>query len=130
MRMVLKFGGTSLSDMDKIRSAAAMAAELVRQGWQVVVVVSAQGHTTDRLLTQAAQASDAVPPREMDALLAAGEQMSAALMAMALKRWAAVPSALPAGRQVCVRRNAMGMPGSWVCAMTGSPGSCAPAGPW
>lgn len=85
MRMVLKFGGTSLSDSAKIRSAAATAAELVRQGWQVVVVVSAQGHTTDRLLTQAAQMTDAAPAREMDALLAAGEQMSAALMAMALE---------------------------------------------
>ncbi len=84
MRIVLKFGGTSLQDPDRLRTAADRAAQLHRRGHQVVVVVSAQGHTTDRL-TEAAQAVLPQPPRrELDAYLAAGEQLSAGLMAMAL----------------------------------------------
>ena len=82
MRMVLKFGGTSLMDPERVLRAAERAAEPARQGAQVVVVVSAQGHTTDKLAEQAS-----IWPgnaRERDALLAAGEQMSAGLMAMAL----------------------------------------------
>ena len=83
MRIVLKFGGTSLMDHEKVLRAAARAAELAQQGAQVVVVVSAWGHTTDALLQQAAPFPE--NRRERDALLAAGEQMSAALMAMALQ---------------------------------------------
>ena len=83
MRIVLKFGGTSLKDHEKVLRAAARAAELAQQGAQVVVVVSAWGHTTDALLQQAAPFPE--NRREGDALLAAGEQMSAALMAMALQ---------------------------------------------
>ena len=83
MRIVLKFGGTSLKDHEKVLRAAARAAELAQQGAQVVVVVSAWGHTTDALLQQAAPFPE--NRRERDALLAAGEQMSAALMAMALQ---------------------------------------------
>ena len=83
MRIVLKFGGTSLMDHEKVLRAAARAAELAQQGAQVVVVVSAWGHTTDALLQQAAPFPE--NRRERDALLAAGEQMSAALMSMALQ---------------------------------------------
>lgn len=83
MRIVLKFGGTSLMDHERVLRAAARAAELAQQGAQVVVVVSAWGHTTDALLQQAAPFPE--NRRERDALLAAGEQMSAALMAMALE---------------------------------------------
>lgn len=83
MRIVLKFGGTSLMDHERVLRAAARAAELAQQGSQVVVVVSAWGHTTDALLQQAAPFPE--NRRERDALLAAGEQMSAALMAMALQ---------------------------------------------
>ena len=88
MRIVLKFGGTSLMDHERVLRAAARAAELAQQGAQVVVVVSAWGHTTDALLQQAAPFPE--NRRERDALLAAGEQMSAALMAMAVptpRRW-------------------------------------------
>lgn len=82
MRIVMKFGGTSLSDGERLRNAALRAVERRKMGDQVVVVVSAQGHTTDRL---AAQAAAFCPnPREWDVLLSAGEQMSAALMAMAI----------------------------------------------
>ena len=84
MRMVQKFGGTSLADAQCIRRAAQRAVDLAKQGWQVVVVVSAQGHTTDRLLENAKAQSNLPPLRELDALLSCGEQMSAALMAMTL----------------------------------------------
>lgn len=82
MRIVLKFGGTSLMDHERVLRAAERVAELARQGTQVVVVVSAWGHTTDALVQQAAPFPE--NHRERDALLAAGEQISAALMAMAL----------------------------------------------
>lgn len=85
MLMVQKFGGTSLADAQCIRRAAQRAMRLARQGWGVVVVVSAQGHTTDRLLEKAHAQTNQPPARELDALLACGEQMSAALMAMTLE---------------------------------------------
>ena len=85
MLFVLKFGGTSLMDTGRILSAARKAADLKRQGAQVVVVVSARGHTTDRLLQEAAQIAPEASLREMDVCLAAGEQTSAGLMAMALQ---------------------------------------------
>ena len=84
MLIVQKFGGTSLMDVEKIRKAAQRATTLVQQGAQVVVVVSAQGHTTDRLIEEAAAVNPNGSAREMDAYLAAGEQLSAGLMAMAL----------------------------------------------
>lgn len=84
MLIVQKYGGTSLADAQRIRSAAHRAAGLARQGNQVVVVVSAQGETTDLLIEKAAQINRRGAAREMDAYLAAGEQMSAGLMAMAI----------------------------------------------
>ena len=84
MLYVLKYGGTSLADGEKLMHAARRAAELARQGIQVVVVVSAQGHTTDEMIRRAREINRRGSLREMDAYLAAGEQMSAALMAMAL----------------------------------------------
>lgn len=84
MLIIQKYGGTSLADEEKIRSAARGAVELCRQGYQVVMVVSAQGHTTDVLLEKAGAVNRRGSAREMDALLCAGEQMSAALMAMAV----------------------------------------------
>ena len=84
MLIVQKYGGTSLADAQRIRSAAHRATGLARQGNQVVVVVSAQGETTDLLIEKAAQINRRGAAREMDAYLAAGEQMSAGLMAMAI----------------------------------------------
>lgn len=86
MRIIQKYGGTSLMDAEKIKNAAKRIADAVRCGHQVVAVVSAQGHTTDKLIADAAAISPAPPAREMDAYLAAGEQMSAGLMAMALQQ--------------------------------------------
>ena len=84
MLIVQKYGGTSLADWEKIRSAAIRITNLARQGAGVVVVVSAQGHTTDAMISTAAQVNRRGSAREMDAYLAAGEQMSAGLMAMAI----------------------------------------------
>ena len=84
MLIVQKYGGTSLGDAERIRAAARRVTELARQGNGVVVVVSAQGDTTDELIQKAAELNRRRALREMDAYLAAGEQMSASLMAMAI----------------------------------------------
>ena len=84
MLIVQKYGGTSVADSEKLRSAALRVTGLARQGNQVVVVVSAQGDTTDEMIRKAAQVNRRGSLREMDAYLAAGEQMSAALMAMTI----------------------------------------------
>lgn len=85
MRIVMKFGGSSLASSARVLGAASKVAARVEQGDQVVVVVSAQGDTTDDLISRARSIHPAAEQREMDALLSAGEQMSAALMAMALE---------------------------------------------
>ena len=92
MVTVQKYGGSSLADEARIKAAAARAVREAREGDKVIVVVSAQGDTTDRLIARAKGLSRDPIPREMDALLAAGEQMSAALMAMAIGElgWKAV----------------------------------------
>ncbi len=84
MRMIHKYGGSSLADARRIRAAARTVTELARQGNQMVVVVSAQGDQTDDMIEKAIQINRRGSRREMDAYLAAGEQMSAALMAMAI----------------------------------------------
>ncbi|MGM9588840.1 MAG: aspartate kinase [Faecousia sp.] len=84
MLIVQKYGGTSLADAGKLQIAARRAVDLARQGHQILMVVSAQGHTTDALVQQARSINRRGSTREMDALLATGEQVSAALMAMAI----------------------------------------------
>lgn len=84
MLIVQKYGGTSLETAEKIRSAARRAAELAGEGHKIVVVVSAQGDTTDLMIEKAMQINRHRAAREMDAYLAAGEQMSAGLLAMAI----------------------------------------------
>lgn len=86
MRMVVKFGGSSLADAQRIQNAARRIGQTFQAGHQVIAVVSAQGDTTDDMIAKAAQIHPDPPKREMDAYLAAGEQMSAALMTMALQR--------------------------------------------
>lgn len=85
MLIVQKYGGTSLGDTGRIQSAAKRIAALSHQGHQLVVVVSAQGNTTDIMTKTALQIHPSPDGREMDAYLSAGEQMSAALMAMAIQ---------------------------------------------
>lgn len=84
MLIVQKYGGTSLQDAGRLLRAAGRLTSLFRQGHQVVAVVSAQGETTDEMIARAAQINPRPAKREMDAYLAAGEQMSAGLMAMAI----------------------------------------------
>ena len=84
MRIVQKYGGTSLGDGEKLLAAARRVTGLAQQGAQVVVVVSAQGQTTDELIAAAAAVNSRGSAREMDAYMAAGEQLSAGLMAMAI----------------------------------------------
>ena len=84
MLIVQKYGGTSLADAEKIMAAARRAVNLAQQGHQIVMVVSAQGHTTDEMIRQATDINRRGAAREMDALLSAGEQISAALTAMAI----------------------------------------------
>ncbi len=84
--IVQKFGGTSVADAEKILAAARKAIRAQREGHQVVMVVSAMGKNTDALVELAGQISDSPPHREMDMLLSTGEQVSVALMAMAVDR--------------------------------------------
>jgi aspartate kinase len=83
--VVQKFGGSSVADARRIRHCAERIVATRRAGNQVVVVVSARGDKTDELIDLARQISSSPPPREMDMLLATGEQESVALMAMAVQ---------------------------------------------
>jgi aspartate kinase len=82
--IVQKYGGSSVADAEKIKNVARRVAESA-SGHQVVVVVSAMGKTTDGLLGLARQITAAPDPREMDMLLATGEQVTIALLAVALQ---------------------------------------------
>src|SRR5437016_3717322 len=82
--IVQKFGGTSVADPEKILAAARKAIRAQQEGNQVVMVVSAMGHETDRLVDLAHQVDDRPPARELDMLLSTGEQVSVSLMAMAI----------------------------------------------
>src|SRR4051812_12387303 len=82
--IVQKFGGTSVADAKKLHIAAKRAIAAKEKGNQVVVVVSAMGHTTDELIKLAKEVCDNPPKREMDQLLATGEQVTIALIAMAI----------------------------------------------
>lgn len=81
---VQKFGGTSVADTERIRNVARRVSETRKKGDHVVVVISALGDTTDRLVTLAYEISDAPREREMDMLLSTGEQISVALLSMAM----------------------------------------------
>ncbi len=82
--IVQKFGGSSVANPEKILRAARRAIRAQQEGNQVVMVVSAMGDTTDDLLELAAKITDKPPAREMDMLLSTGEQVSVALMAIAI----------------------------------------------
>jgi len=84
MLIVQKFGGSSVADKEKILNVAEIIAKTRNEGKKVVVILSAQGKTTDELLQKAAELSEDASKREVDMLIATGEQQSAALMAIAL----------------------------------------------
>lgn len=83
--VVHKYGGTSVGSPEKIKNVAKRIKKVVAAGDQVVVIVSAMGHTTDELITLMDQITDSPDPREYDMLVSTGEQVSASLLAMALQ---------------------------------------------
>ena len=83
--IVQKFGGSSVKDRDRIFNVARIVMNTRNAGNDVVVVVSAQGDTTDDLITKAAEITSDPSHREMDMLLAAGEEISISLLTMALQ---------------------------------------------
>ncbi len=84
--IVQKFGGSSVANAERILHVAEIITNTYKKGNQVVVVLSAQGDTTDDLLAKAAEINPGASKREMDMLLATGEQVSIALMAMAIEK--------------------------------------------
>tara|TARA_B110001454_G_scaffold194323_1_gene195799 strand:+ start:3246 stop:4502 length:1257 start_codon:yes stop_codon:yes gene_type:complete len=84
-RIVMKFGGTSMAGMERIRNVAARVKYVVDQGHEVAVVVSAMAGETDRLVGFCKEASPLYDPAEYDVVVAAGEQVTSGLLAMTLK---------------------------------------------
>ena len=82
--VVQKYGGSSVATVEKLRIVAERVVATKRAGFDVVVVVSAMGDTTDDLLTLARQVSSAPPKRELDMLLSAGERISMSLLSIAI----------------------------------------------
>ena len=104
MLIVQKFGGSSVADAEKINRVAGIIADTYADGNDVVVVLSAQGDTTDDLIAKAAEINSKASKREMDVLLSTGEQISVALMSMALERMG-LPVVSLTGWQVQMRTN-------------------------
>ncbi len=86
MLVVQKFGGTSVANAERVKNVARIVTEKYAEGNDMVVVVSAQGDTTDDLIEKAHEINSRPSKREMDMLLSSGEQISASLLAMAIER--------------------------------------------
>ena len=84
--IVQKFGGSSVANVERVFNVARIVTETYSKGNSVVVVVSAQGDTTDDLIEKAKEINPSPSKREMDALLATGEQISSSLLAMAIEK--------------------------------------------
>ncbi len=84
--IVQKFGGSSVANAERVMNVARIVTDTYKDGNDVVVVVSAQGDTTDDLIDKAKEINPAASKREMDMLLASGEQISIALLAMAIEK--------------------------------------------
>jgi aspartate kinase len=97
--LVQKFGGTSVGSVERIQAVARRIAACKEEGHDLVIVVSAMGHTTDELTAKARAISSNPPQREMDMLLATGEQVSIALLSMALHELG-IPAISMTGAQV------------------------------
>ena len=82
--IIQKYGGSSVANSRRIQNAAKRVASYKRKGYRIVVVVSALGDTTDGLVSLAQRINPSPREREMDMLLSTGEQISCALMALAL----------------------------------------------
>jgi len=84
--IVQKFGGSSVANAERVMNVARIVTETYKQGNDVIVVVSAQGDTTDDLIAKANEINPKAAKREMDQLLTAGEQISISLLAMAIEK--------------------------------------------
>lgn len=84
--VVQKYGGTSVADPERIKNVAKRVVEYKRKGYDLVVVVSALGDTTDELIELAYKITNDPPERELDMLISTGEQVSVALLAMAIDK--------------------------------------------
>ncbi len=84
--IVLKFGGSSVADNEKLKLVANRIISLYEKGYQIVVILSAQGKTTDKLISEAKELSEETIDREMDVLLSTGEQMSTAKLSILLNK--------------------------------------------
>lgn len=84
--IVLKFGGSSVADNEKLKIVANKIIDLYDKGHKVVVILSAQGKTTDKLIAEAKELSKEVNDREMDVLLSSGEQMATAKLSILLNK--------------------------------------------
>jgi len=84
--IVQKFGGSSVANAERVMNVARIVSDTYKAGNDVVVVVSAQGDTTDDLIAKAAELNPNAPKRELDQLLTAGEQISISLLAMAIEK--------------------------------------------
>jgi aspartate kinase len=103
-RLVMKFGGTSVADLDRIRNAAAKVKREVERGYDVAVVVSAMAGKTNELVGWVRQTSLLYDAREYDAVVASGENVTAGLMALTLQEMG-VPARSWQGWQVPLRTN-------------------------
>jgi len=104
MLIVQKFGGSSVADAARIERVANIIADTYRAGNQVVVVLSAQGDTTDDLIDKAHEINANPSKRELDMLLSVGEQISVSLMAMQLEKMR-LPAVSLAGWQIGMKTN-------------------------
>uniref|UniRef100_A0A7V4LDD8 Aspartokinase n=1 Tax=Desulfobacca acetoxidans TaxID=60893 RepID=A0A7V4LDD8_9BACT len=102
--IVQKYGGTSVKDVDRIANVANRVLKGVMDGNRMVVVLSAMAGETDRLINLARELSDPPDPRELDVLLATGEQVTVSLFSMFL-RAQGVPAASLLGHQACIYTN-------------------------
>ena len=106
MRVVQKFGGTSVGDLDRIQNVANRVAKTVKEGNEVVVVVSAMSGETNKLISFAEHFSKNPSKREMDMLLSSGERVTSALLAIALQEMRVDAIAL-SGRAAGIRTNSV-----------------------
>ena len=102
--IVQKFGGSSVANAERVRNVAGRIVKTYREGNDVVVVLSAQGDTTDELIEKAKEISEKPSKREMDMLLSTGEQISIALMAMAIEKLGCQAVSFT-GQQVGIKTN-------------------------
>src|SRR5260221_8742079 len=105
-RLVMKFGGTSVADLERIRNVAQRVKREVERGYQVAVIVSAMAGETNKLVAWTRELSPLHDAREYDAVVATGEQVTAGLLAVALSA-IGVTARSWQGWQIPIRTSAM-----------------------